>query len=216
MITVITGLTGSGKTWFMTRLMLKRWKRGENIYTNFPLFFPNENERVVRWHNLSETYNIKNGILAIDEGQKLFDARLWPFLPPAFAEKIASHRHHFIDILTTTQDFGHIDIKMRGNVHELYNCKSIFRFPKDDRQRPIIQLIQITKKQRSFDDTLGIRWDRTAERLHFISRFWTRELYNTYGNIDLARYICQLNRDKKKWKLTIRSRQFLSQRHQSN
>ena len=216
MITVITDLTGSGKTWYMSRLMLKRWKLGENIFTNFPLFFPNENERVVRWHNLSEIYQIKNGIIAIDEGQKLFDARLWPFLPLSFSEKIASHRHHFVDIITTTQDFGHIDVKVRANVHELYNCKSIFRFPKDDRVRPIIQIIQITKKQRSFDDTAGIRWDKTAKKLHFISRFWTRELYNTYGNIDLARFLCQIKREKKKWLITIQSRQLASQRHRQS
>jgi hypothetical protein len=212
MITVITGLTGSGKTWFMTRLMLKRWKKEENIYTNFPLLFSAENERIERWHNLSEIYHIKNGIIAIDEGQKLFDARLWPFLPPAFADKIASHRHHFVDIITTTQDFGHIDVKFRTNVHELYNCKTVFRFPHSDRVKPILQMIQITKKQRSFDDTAGIRWDKVRTKLHFISRLWTRELYNTYGNIDLSRFICQIKREKKKWLIIMTSRQMLNSR----
>ena len=95
MIIVITGLTGSGKTWFMTRLMLKDWKDGADIYANLPLYFPNDNERVNRWHNLDELYHLTRGVIAIDEGQKLFDARRWASLPVSFAEKIAQHRKHF-------------------------------------------------------------------------------------------------------------------------
>ena len=210
MITVITGLTGSGKTWFMSRLMLKRWKQGDNIYANLALQFPNENERVTRWFNLSEIYNIKNAVVGIDEGQKLFDARMWPFLPITFAEKIASHRHHFIDIITTTQDFGHIDNKVRDNVHELYNCHSLFRFPKNDRVKPIIQVIRIIRKARSFDDNTGVRWTKAGARLHLISRYWTKDLYNTYANIDLSHFICQIKRDKKKWLITLQSRQLVN------
>jgi hypothetical protein len=212
MITVITGLTGSGKTWLMTRILKKRRKAGDIIYANLSLNFPNDNEGVVRWHNLSETYNITNGVIAIDEGQKLFDAHLWPFLPLSFAEKIASHRHHFIDIFTTTQDFGHIDIRVRSNVHELYNCKSVFRWPKKESKKPILQYIKIIKKQRSFDDTVGIKWDKVGQSSHFISRLWTKELYNTYANIDLSHFICQIKRDKKKWLITLQSRQLANQR----
>jgi ABC-type lipoprotein export system ATPase subunit len=51
MITVITGLTGSGKTWLMSRLALKRRKKfGETIYPNLSFNFPNDNESVIRWH----------------------------------------------------------------------------------------------------------------------------------------------------------------------
>lgn len=213
MITVITGLTGSGKTWFMTRLALKRLKKDKSIiYANLSLTFPNNNDGVIRWHNLSETYNIKNGIILIDEGQKLFDAHSWPFLPMTFAEKIASHRHHFIDIITTTQDFGHIDIRVRTNVHELYNCQSIFRFPQNERFKPILQLIKIVRKQRSFDDTVGVKWDKINEKYHFISKLWTKELYNTYANIDLSHFICRIKREKKKWLIILQSRQLANQR----
>jgi len=55
MITVITGLTGSGKTFLMTRLALKKRKRKEDIYPNMGFKFPNDNEGVYRWHALSET-----------------------------------------------------------------------------------------------------------------------------------------------------------------
>lgn len=212
MITVITGLTGSGKTWFMSRLLLKRWKQGENIYPNLALNFPNDNERVIRWYNLDETYNISNGVLGIDEGQKLFNARTWAFLPIAFADKIASTRHQFIDVITTTQDFGHIDIVVRQNVHELYNCHSLLRIPKNERKKPIIQLIRITKRNRIFDDSLGVKWTKGRSKLHLISRFWTKDLYNTYANIDLSHFICQIKRKKKRWLIILRSRQLANSR----
>jgi len=207
MITVITGLTGSGKTWLMSRMMLKEWKRKTDIYTNFPLNFPNDNERVYRWHALAEIYHIKNGVIAIDEGQKLFDARLWPLLPESFKEKISSHRHHFVDIITTTQDLGQIDVYVRRNIHELYKCKSIFRFPRNERIKPIIQLISITKKQRSIDENDFIKWTNISRRFHIISRLWTKKLYDTFGNIDLNHFICQIKREKKQWKARIFSRE---------
>lgn len=210
MIVVITGLTGSGKTWFMTQLMLKDWKNGANIYANFPLFFPNENERVNRWHNLDELYSLSGGVIAIDEGQKLFDARRWGSLPLSFAEKIAQHRKHFLDIYTTTQDIGHIDLRVRGNIHELYNCQSIFRWPKNDRVKPILQLIRITKKRRILSDGDRLIWERVNRKLFLISRLWSKELYNTYGDIGFEKYICRIKRENSKWKIKIYSRNLIN------
>ena len=212
MITVIDGLTGSGKTWLMTRLLLKARKAGETIYPNLTLLFPNDNEGVIRWHALSETYDIHNGVIAIDEGQKLFDAHRWMFLPPMFAEKIASHRHHLLDVITTTQDFGHIDVRVRENVHERYHCQTVWRFPKRERYVPIIQIIRITRRIRSFDETANtIRWSSGRPQTKFISKYWTRKLYDTHANIDLSHFICQIKREKKKWLITLTSRQLSNQ-----
>jgi hypothetical protein len=211
MIIVITGLTGSGKTWFMTRLMLKDWKAGAEIYANFPLTFPNENERVSRWHNLDELYNLKCGVVAIDEGQKLFDARRWGSLPVSFAEKVAQHRHHFLDIYTTTQDVGHIDLRVRSNIHELYNCQSLFRFPKNDRVKPYLQFIKITKKRRVLSAGDRLIWEKVKTRYSFISILFTKNLYNTYGDIGFQKFICRIKRENNKWKAKIYSRDLVNQ-----
>lgn len=211
MIVLITGLTGSGKTWFMSRLMLNDWKQGSDIYSNYPLYFPNNNERVHRWHNLDELYRLNNGVIGIDEGQKLFDARRWGSLPISFSEKIAQHRKHFLDIYTTTQDIGHIDIRYRSNIHELFNCTSIFRFPNNDRVKPVLQLIRIIKKKRvitASDDRL--KWEKVKTKFFLISKFWTKEIYNTYGDIGFNRFICQIQRDKKKWIAKIYSRDLIN------
>ena len=151
-------------------------------------------------------------MIAIDEGQKLFGNRAWPFLPVAFADLIASQRHMGLDVITTTQDFGHIDVKVRDNVHERYSCRSLFRFPKNERMRPLFQVIKIRRKTRSFDDLVGIKWLKGSARIRFISRLWTRELYNTYANINLSHFVCQVKREKKKWLIIIQSRQLLNQR----
>lgn len=211
MIVLITGLTGSGKTWFMTRLMLNDWKNQADVYSNFPLYFPNGNERVHRWHNLDELYHLSNGVIAIDEGQKLFDARRWGSLPISFAEKIAQHRKHYLDIYTTTQDIGHIDLRYRSNIHELFNCQSLFRIPKNDRVKPILQFIRITKKKRTVsavDDRL--KFEKVNNKYFFISRFWTKEYYNTYGDIGFNKFICRIKREKNKWRGKIYSRDLIN------
>lgn len=210
MITVITGLTGSGKTWLMSRLMLREWKNKTKIFSNFPVYFSDNNEGVSRWNNLSEIYNVKSGMIAIDEGQKLFDSRLWSILPISFSEKIAQHRHHLVDIITTTQDLGHIDVRVRNNIHELYNCKSIFRFPKSDRVKPIFQVIKIIRKERTLGDT-GLKWVVVNHRFKFISKYFTKELYNTYGNLDLPKFVCHIKREKGKWRGMIYSREIYNQ-----
>lgn len=215
MITVIDGLTGSGKTYLMSRLAYARAKKKEKIHANLGFNFGDYNDYVYRWHVLSEVYGIKNGVICIDEGQKLFSSRMWPFLPISFAEKIASHRHHGIDIITTTQDFGHIDVIVRNNVHERYTCQSLFRFPLSDRKRPVFQIIKAVKKIRAFDDN-AIKWSKFGRpRLFFISKYFTKELYNTYANIDLSHFICQIKRDKKKWTITLKSRQLSNSRNVS-
>jgi hypothetical protein len=196
--------------------MLKEYKKGVDVYTNFPIYFPNNNERVFRWNSLSETYHIKNGLIAIDEGQKLFNARLWNLLPLGFREKIEQHRHHFVDIMTSTQDLGQIDIYIRRNIHLVYECKSFFRFPAyDDRHKPIFQIIRTVKKDRNFDGT-NISWTKSRARLHFISKFWTRELYNTYGNLNLPNFLCHIKREKKRWTGKICSREIFNQRARWN
>lgn len=210
MIVLITGLTGSGKTWFMTRLMLEDWKQGSEIYANFPLTFPDNNARVSRWHNLDEVYHLTGGVIGIDEGQKLFDARRWASLPVGFSEKIAQHRKHFLDIYATSQDIGHIDLRVRSNIHELYNCQSIFRWPRNDRVKPLLQMVRITRKKRIVNSEDRLRFEKVNHKFVFISRFWTKDLYNTYGDIGFEQYICRIKREKGKWKGKVYSRDLIN------
>ena len=211
MITVITGLTGSGNTWYMTKLIHRDWKNGAQVFANMPLTFNENNDDIHRWHNLDELYHLGRGIIAIDEGQKLFDARRWASLPVSFAEKIAQHRKDFLDIYTTTQDIGHIDVRIRQNIHELYNCQSIFRWPRNERQHPILQMVRITRKARQISsDTDRLNWKVVNRKMFFISRFFTKKLYDTYATVGMERYLCRIKRDKKQWTAKIYSRDLVN------
>lgn len=209
MITVITGLTGAGKTWFMTRLLLADRKSGFEVYPNYPLIFPNENEGVSRWHNLDEVYHLINGVIGIDEGQKLFDARRWAALPIGFAEKIAQHRKHHLDIYTTTQDLGHIDVRIRSNIHCWFHCQSVIRLPRNDRVKPIFQIIRVTEYARNEKDG-RIIWKKIGKKYFYISRIWTKTYYNTYGDIGFNRFICRIKRESGKWRGKIYSRDLIN------
>jgi hypothetical protein len=211
MIVVFDGQAGTGKTWLMTRTIYKNWLYGLPCHLNYRVYFDNYNENVSRWHNLDEVYHLQNGIIGIDEGQKLFDARRWASLPLSFAEKIASHRHHHLDIYTTTQDLLHIDLRVRSNIHELYSCRSVFRWPKDDRNKPIIYIMRVTKKVRRVNaDTNRLTFDKVGTKTYYLSRFWTKTLYDTYANIDFQRLLCKLKREKKAWTGKIYSRDLVN------
>lgn len=217
MITVIEGLTGSGKTWLMTRLIKKRWSKGEKVYPNFPLWFDDAGTDVIRWHNLDECYDLREGILVIDESQKFLDARRWQMLPMAFTEKIAMHRHHHLDIFTTTQDIGHIDIRLRSNIHMLYRCKSIFRFPRRESSKPILQIIVVKKMVRQFqEESQRIRFVQSGMAIpKFISKYWTKTFYNTYGDVGGDQFLCKINYNQKasqkkgEWQVRVVSRELV-------
>jgi hypothetical protein len=210
MITLIIGLTGSGKTWLQTKLLNERWKRGSKIYPNYPLLFSELNEDIVRWHDLEETYHLEHGIIGIDEGQKLFDARRWASLPMGFLEKITDHRHDFLDIITTTQAFRQIDVRIRENIHQIYVCQSLLRIPRNDSVYPIIQWLRVTKKIRKVTEKEEIKFIPVKHKWYFISRYWTKKLYDTYANIRSDKFICKLKLEKRKWTAKLYSRELVN------
>lgn len=194
MLTVIQGPAGSGKTMWMSRLIKPQWDRGVSIYPNFPIWFDEQYTGINRWHVLDDTFHLEKGIICIDESQKLLDARRWRSLPMAFAEKIAEHRHDKIDIITTTQDMNDIDVRMRRNIHELYTCHSIFRFPKTQRVKPIFQIIIVNKKVKiPNSESNRIRWKKDGhDRIMFLSKYWTPTYYDSYGKTRSSEFLCRI------------------------
>lgn len=201
MIILIEGQTGTGKTWLMTRLIKKEWDNGEKVFPNFQLWYDVARSEINRWHNIDEVTHLKNGIIAIDESQKILDARRWQSLPHTFTDLIAMHRHHHLDIYTTTQDFNDIDVRVRKNVHELYRCETVLRIPRNQRVKPIIHIMSVTKSLRKFTktDTRAVRWRKVGnKKFYFISKYWTKTYYNTYGEVGQEKYICKIKYQRKK------------------
>lgn len=195
MLTLVQGATGAGKTWFMVNVLLKpEWSRQTDIYPNFPMWFDNESTNVTRWHVLDDTFHLSNGIIAIDEGQKLLNARRWASLPIGFSDKIAEHRHDKLDIITASQDISHIDVRLRQNIHELYTCSSVVRFPRNQRIKPFFQVLKVNKKIKlPSADSGRLRWKKQGhDKLYFLSRFWTKTYYDTHGQIGANDFLCKI------------------------
>jgi hypothetical protein len=181
---LITGLTGSGKTFYCVNKMLhKEWKKGATIYSNTPLFFSEDSERVNYWKSLDELTHLKKACIFIDEAQKLMDAQRWQSLPETFKNLIRQHRHQGLDIYSNTQDLGQIDVNMRRNIHEIYNCRSMMRLPPNERIDPILQVVRITHKIRSYNEATDmIKFVPVGRaRIMLISRLWSKELYDTHS-----------------------------------
>lgn len=211
MLILIEGLPGSGKSLIMTQFIYDEWKKGAKLFVNFPVCFSDENERIEYFHELSETTHLRNGIICIDEAIKLLDAQRWQGMPASFKEMVCMSRHYYLDIYTAIQAFKQIDPTMRRNIHERYICKSIIRLPWKDRVKPIFQLITITKKIRSADSEAdNVKWKKQNMRLKFISRYWTKSLYDTFADLESTRYMCKIIYDKKKWIVKLYSRELVN------
>jgi len=214
---VIEGLAGSGKTWLQTRLMRREWKLGAAVYANYQIKFNENNDDVHRFYSIDETYNLTKAVIGFDEIQDLVGH--WLSMPVSFRNKIAHHRHHKLDVYCSTQDFNNIHIQLRRNVHEIYRCQSLLRYPKKDRVKPIFQLIRVIKKTRQVgSDTDAIKFKKDGRpKYYFLSRFWTREFYNTFADIDYNKFVCALKFEKKEkqktgvWTLKIVDRDMISQ-----
>ena len=212
MLVLVQGSTGAGKTWFMVNKLLKpEWERNTQIYPNFPMWFDNISSNITRWHVLDDTFHLSNGIIAIDEGQKLLNARRWASLPIGFSDKIAEHRHEKLDIITASQDISHIDVRLRQNIHELYTCQSILRIPRNQRKKPFFQILRINKKiKMPSSDSGRLRWKSQGnDKMFFLSKYWTKTFYDTHGQIGANDFLCKIKLDQKlkskkhEWKAKI-------------
>jgi len=45
----------------------------------------------------------------------------------------------------------------------------------------------------------------------WVSKYWTKTLYNTYADIGFERFICRIKLDKNKWLGKVYSRELINQ-----
>jgi hypothetical protein len=213
---VIDGTAGSGKTFLQTKLIYKQWKKGAKVWANYKLHFPKDNEDVHRFYLIDETYHLTDAVLGFDEIQDLVGH--WMAMPILFRNKIAHHRHNFLLVICNTQDFNDLHVELRRNVHERYRCQNLLRIPFNDNVKPIFQWIIVVHKVRKISNNNDdIRFVQKGwPKFYFISRYWTRVLYDTHANIDFNRFLCKLEYEKKgtakkgSWTAKIYSRDLVS------
>ncbi|PSJ79812.1 zonular occludens toxin domain-containing protein [Neisseria iguanae] len=133
MITLITGVPGSGKTLYFVSELSKKVKneyKGKKIYIDgIPELkieicsipdgqtIKNFNE----WAPLPENQGEEGALVVIDEAQRVFPPRSASSAPPALVEWLHVHRHAGVDIVLITQMPMRIDKQVRDLVGAHYH-----------------------------------------------------------------------------------------------
>lgn len=213
MISCIIGLHGSGKTWLMVnKFLYPHWKSGGNVISYNQLHFSDDNERISRFWQLSDLYTATNALIGFPEIQKLLNAQAYRSVPAMFMDLLCQHRHSQLNIIGDTQDLMFIDPNLRRHIAELYVCQTMLRWPKDETKFPWLHWIRVQKKVRRFD----LKTDRVAfvkegrAQWYFISRFWTKNLYDTYEKSHLTKFIKWVSKKQKKWTVHLINRQLIA------
>lgn len=227
MIWVWTGKTGSSKTSQMVRQAYHDWLSGRDIYSNTVLFFEEfgairwwekvwyqikceilhmsetvekpKRGRIIYFETIDEILEARNGVILFDEGQVLFNARSWESLPKEFQYKLQQSRKHELDLYTTTQNMGTIDITYRRLVQCWIHCENLWQWghgPRINFGWFKVHQKDIDMLYNSIDD---LKTPDIAVRSYFIHR-WTPRLYDTMYDIGFKRFktlwITQINLDK--------------------
>jgi len=154
MISIWTGLPGSGKTTKASDVCLKLLKRNwkyykksgiqRPLYTNSP-FHENIRTRypnMVRdWQDAEELVKLRECDIFIDEIANYFDAQNWELLGMQVKRWLRLHEHYGIDIYANTQDFSMIDMRARLMVTRIASLWKIIGSGDPSPTKPVIKYI---------------------------------------------------------------------------
>jgi hypothetical protein len=129
-INIICGLTGSGKTYAMTKIglaLLEKASPEVNLYTcGYHVSHDDLQHRIFYVNDLKALTELERGIVLIDEIGIWFSARNWSNLDPRVQYKFQQHRKDGLIIYGTTQWFDSVDRVIRQLTHKYFECKKIF------------------------------------------------------------------------------------------
>lgn len=132
-----TGRPGTGKTYGLTRNVIKYLKRGYIVLCNYKIF--SENKNLYYWKKIedlkkmvmpdSEVMKIANEkqvpvIIAMDEAHVYFNSRKWKELPEDMMRLLAQHRKKGLHIEGTVQHVNRIDVVMRELIDYWYTYEN--------------------------------------------------------------------------------------------
>jgi len=146
-------------------------------------YFPKRRGRIIYFEDITEILEARNGIICMDEGQALLEARNWENLPAEFSNKLRQHRKHNLDLYVTTQNLGTIDINLRRLVQNWIHCTDIFALLA---MRNPSWLTLHKKAQKDIDQLYNSVDDLMVDDLkvgYFTISFLTKRLYDTYYDI---------------------------------
>jgi hypothetical protein len=107
MIEAFTGLPGQGKTYLMTRMALKKMKKGYTVYANYPL------KGAIRFNQIHEVFHVENAVILLDEAGLVAPSGSWKSIPFEVMAHWRMHRHHGVDLYYTAQDLQDVAVPLR-------------------------------------------------------------------------------------------------------
>lgn len=107
MIEAFLGLPGQGKTYLMTRLALKKMKKGIPVYANFPL------KGAIHYNQIQEVFHVKEAVILLDEAGLAAPSGFWKAIPFEVMAHWRQHRHAKIDLYYTAQDLLDVATPLR-------------------------------------------------------------------------------------------------------
>lgn len=121
MIIVLTGSLGQGKTFSMSVLGSLLARAGDlDLYSNYGL---KDSTRI--W-TTKELLNTKNGVLCFDEVHMSIDSRFWKDNVELTHFMLQTRKLGLI-VLMTTQQFGQVDLRVRGITDYIVICRKTYQ-----------------------------------------------------------------------------------------
>jgi len=125
-IRMYTGRPGTGKTYLLTRDVLKELKKGTKVYSNYKI--QGDWPTLKYWKRLDDLYKLEDGIIVMDEAHVYMRSRKWESLPEEMERKLAQHRKDGLHIWGTVQAVERIDKIFRELIDYWYVCESTWFF----------------------------------------------------------------------------------------
>jgi hypothetical protein len=103
MVEGFTGLPGSGKTYWLSKLGLDALAKGLPVYANFHL------EGANKFSDLKEVFFVRKGVILVDEINLVCPSRWWNKFPPQLAYFWSQTRKFQLDIYWSAQHIDRVD-----------------------------------------------------------------------------------------------------------
>lgn len=130
MISAIIGLPGQGKSLSASIEMRNLIDRGYTVYSNIHLKEDRPNYHFFETKDWKIILGLQDGIIYMDEGQFILDARQWQDLPVEFRQLLQKGRHEGLDFVVLTQHIMQIDVAYRRLIFEAKKVVKVFSFKK--------------------------------------------------------------------------------------
>jgi len=128
-ISIVEGRPGTGKSVFLTVMILRYLNAGHEVYSNVDIKLKETDKRFLRFHlieSLDECTKLRKGKIVLDEVQVYLNSRNWDKLPVKFQLFLQQHRHRGLDILGATQSVKRADVIFRELVQFFHVVSKVF------------------------------------------------------------------------------------------